>query len=150
MPVIVIFAMRTSPFFLAAAIVTTPSHMTYHMTLSHHSVSYSILEIASFTNTSSLTTSSHIESRDSVVARLMLPPSSYRFPSGEERILTHVSCLQYLSAHTGVPVPKVYDSCTTSDNPIGAPYILMQAVAGKNLLDQGTGLALHSVSTNTA
>jgi len=37
-----------------------------------------------------------IESRDSVIARLMLPPSSYQSTSSEEGILNYVACLQFL------------------------------------------------------
>jgi Phosphotransferase enzyme family len=75
----------------------------------------------------------------------MLPQYSNYYPSNEEATLNHIACLQYLRAHTSVPVPEVYDACATSKNPIGAPYILMQAIVGSNLLDQGIGLALNSI-----
>ena len=81
-----------------------------------------------------------------MVARLTLPRYSDNLFSCEDWTPNYVACLQYLRANTSVPVPEVYDACETSNNPIGAPYILMQAIVGNNLLDQGTSCALHSIS----
>ncbi|KAL1850970.1 hypothetical protein VTK73DRAFT_9588 [Phialemonium thermophilum] len=50
-------------------------------------------------------------------------------------LVSEVATLRYLRTQCAVPVPEVYSFSGTSDNDIGAPYILMSKAAGRPLSD---------------
>ncbi|KAL8880661.1 MAG: hypothetical protein Q9192_007971 [Flavoplaca navasiana] len=63
-----------------------------------------------------------------LIARLPYPitvPKRYATAS-------EVATIRFAQLH-GCPVPKIYDYSTTSVNPVGAEYIIMEKVAGKPL-----------------
>ncbi|KAL8883417.1 MAG: hypothetical protein Q9192_007179, partial [Flavoplaca navasiana] len=63
-----------------------------------------------------------------LIARLPYPitvPKRYATAS-------EVATIRFAQLH-GCPVPKIYDYSTTSANPVGAEYIIMEKVAGKPL-----------------
>ncbi|KAH0553043.1 hypothetical protein GP486_006762 [Trichoglossum hirsutum] len=88
-----------------------------------------------------------LKNGDPIVARLS-PPSitpTFRSTSSEYKTKNYAAWLRYLRTHTDIPVPEVYDACAISKNAIRAPYILMQAIVGRNLLDHGTRLAIYPI-----
>lgn len=65
-----------------------------------------------------------------VLARLPYPatlPKRYT-------IANEVATMDFVRSH-GLPVPKVFDYSTTTENPVGAEYMIMEKVAGKQLGD---------------
>ncbi|KAJ7675120.1 hypothetical protein B0H17DRAFT_1334771 [Mycena rosella] len=49
-----------------------------------------------------------------------------------------VATLRYVQKNTTIPVPEVYHAVSTTDNPVGARYMLMQRIPGQLLLSQWT------------
>ncbi|KAE8396791.1 kinase-like domain-containing protein [Aspergillus pseudonomiae] len=49
---------------------------------------------------------------------------------GMKLLASEAATLRYLRAHSDVPVPEVYDYCTSSDNDIGIPFIFMSEASG--------------------
>ncbi|KAL8972520.1 MAG: hypothetical protein Q9197_002745 [Variospora fuerteventurae] len=71
-----------------------------------------------------------------LIARLPYPitiPKRYATAS-------EVATIRFVGTH-GIPVPKIYDYSTTSRNPVGAEYIIMERVAGKSLRTCWTSMA---------
>ncbi|KAI9708771.1 MAG: hypothetical protein M1820_003726 [Bogoriella megaspora] len=66
-----------------------------------------------------------------IVARLPYPVA---FPS-QLTVASEVATLGLVKSH-GVPVPNVLDYSTTSENPIGVEYILMEKAQGEELGDR--------------
>lgn len=63
-----------------------------------------------------------------VVAKLPYPSTiPKRYATASE-----VATMDLVRLH-GVPVPKIYDYSTTSQNPVGCEFIIMERVAGKEL-----------------
>jgi hypothetical protein len=71
--------------------------------------------------------------------------NAVRSSSIEYRAKNYAARLRYLRTHTNIPVPEVYDACATTENSIGTPYIQMQTVLGRNLLDRETGLVIRPI-----
>ena len=74
------------------------------------------------------------------IARIRLPNTGAHSPSlpelEKEVLKSEVDTIKYVKAHTTIPVPEVYDynfNTNLSDNPIGAPYMLMKALEGRPL-----------------
>lgn len=44
-----------------------------------------------------------------------------------------ITTLNYVSENTTIPVPRIYDYDTSSDNPLGAPYMLMEEMPGHHV-----------------
>ena len=69
------------------------------------------------------------------VARIALPPFSTSVMPFSHReaaeIQSEISAIEYVSAHTTIPVPKIYDYNVEKTNQLGAPYILMKAIKGR-------------------
>ncbi|KAL8644843.1 MAG: hypothetical protein Q9210_007042 [Variospora velana] len=89
-----------------------------------HVISISKLAEGGFNRTFTITMHDGLE----LVARLPYPitiPKRYSTAS-------EVATIRFASYH-GVPVPKIHDYSTTSRNPVGAEYIIMEKVAGKSL-----------------
>ncbi|KAF8693964.1 Phosphotransferase enzyme family, partial [Rhizoctonia solani] len=54
--------------------------------------------------------------------------ASSAFP--KDKVLSEVATLRYISAHTSIPVPRVYACNTNTSNPVGAEYMIMEEVPG--------------------
>ena len=69
------------------------------------------------------------------VARIALPPFIDLPPPFSHRssaeIQSEISTIEYVSRHTSIPVPKIYDYNIETRNGLGAPYILMEAINGR-------------------
>lgn len=68
------------------------------------------------------------QDRTNVVVRLPYPctiPRAYG-------IASEVATMEYLRLH-GVPIPKVFDWSSSTDNPVQSEYIIMEKVPGKEL-----------------
>lgn len=71
------------------------------------------------------------------VARIQLKPQfihgadsvNQTSPSTQD-LVDEVLTLEYISKNTTIPVPRVFEYNAGSDNPLGAPYILMEEVRG--------------------
>src|ERR1700736_2276654 len=50
---------------------------------------------------------------------------------GLEVMQSEVDTMRYVSSHTSIPVPRVIAYDFQHDNPLGAPYMLMEEVSGK-------------------
>lgn len=69
------------------------------------------------------------------MARIALPPftaptAPFSHRSSAE-IQSEISTIEYVSRHTSIPVPKLYDYNIEAKNGLGAPYILMEAINGR-------------------
>lgn len=49
------------------------------------------------------------------------------------RDASEVATLRYLKRKTNIPVPEVYHQDLSPDNPVGAPYTLMEYIQGRHL-----------------
>ncbi len=63
-----------------------------------------------------------------VIVRLPYPSTIPR----EYGIASEVATMEYLRLH-GVPIPKVFDWSSSTDNPVRSEYIIMEKVQGKEL-----------------
>ncbi|UPX16688.1 uncharacterized protein EKO05_0007076 [Ascochyta rabiei] len=68
------------------------------------------------------------QDRMDVIVRIPYPSTIPR----EYGIVSEVATMEYLRLH-GVPIPKVFDWCSSSDNPVRSEYIIMEKVQGKEL-----------------
>jgi hypothetical protein len=91
---------------------------------------------------------------DTWIARLRFPKES---PEAYKDMLleSEVVAMRYISSNTTIPVPMVYGHDSRHSNPVGLPYILMQAMPGKRLWgggrtdfipDQHKGKVYHQVA----
>lgn len=55
----------------------------------------------------------------------------------EERLLSEVGTMIFVREHRNIPVPHVFAWASTSDNPTGAPYIIMEKLSGTHRSAQG-------------
>ncbi|KAH4122821.1 hypothetical protein HBI81_104630 [Parastagonospora nodorum] len=68
------------------------------------------------------------QDRMNVIVRLPYPSTIPR----EYGIVSEVATMEYLRLH-GVPIPKVFDWSSSTDNPVRSEYIIMEKVQGKEL-----------------
>jgi hypothetical protein len=68
------------------------------------------------------------QDRMNVIVRLPYPCTVPR----EYGIVSEVATMEYLRLH-GVPIPKVFDWRSSTDNPVRSEYIIMEKVQGKEL-----------------
>lgn len=66
--------------------------------------------------------------RLNVIVRLPYPSTIPR----DYGIISEVATMEYLRLH-GVPIPKVFDWISSTDNPVQSEYIIMEKVQGKGL-----------------
>jgi hypothetical protein len=96
--------------------------------------------VAQYEQTSSAMVESTLYSKISfqnsapMVARISKPQfdnaSDLKPRRGPAEMLSEVYTLDYVSQHTTIPVPRVFDYNVDANNPLGAPYILMEEVQG--------------------
>ncbi|KAI0359523.1 hypothetical protein OH77DRAFT_1571028 [Trametes cingulata] len=46
-----------------------------------------------------------------------------------------IIAMQYISSHTSIPIPRIHAHSSTTDNPLGHPYMIMDMVRGNRLYD---------------
>ncbi|KGO36870.1 Aminoglycoside phosphotransferase [Penicillium expansum] len=69
------------------------------------------------------------------------PELSYN--SVAKLLSSEAATLNYLRAHTEIPVPEVYSYCASPNNPLRIPYILMSKAQGKALETMWGGTDIH-------
>ncbi|OOF98680.1 hypothetical protein ASPCADRAFT_504297 [Aspergillus carbonarius ITEM 5010] len=52
---------------------------------------------------------------------------------GKKLLSSEAATLRYLKAHSDIPVPEIYDYCSSSDNEIGIPFMFMSEAPGRPL-----------------
>jgi len=52
---------------------------------------------------------------------------------------SEVYTMMYIREHSTIPVPEVFDFNTSFNNPVGAPYILMECIMGNSVTDLSGG-----------
>ena len=75
------------------------------------------------------------------IARFRMPPIDPDDEDGEGSVLLHreVDCIQLVKERTTMPVPVVYGYRTSINDDIGAPFILMECLAGNVASDLNSG-----------
>ncbi|KAF5311139.1 hypothetical protein D9619_008052 [Psilocybe cf. subviscida] len=71
-----------------------------------------------------------------VVARLVAPVKPLFKTEGE------IAAMDFVRRHTTLPVPEVFSYCSEADNPVGAEWIIMEHVSGKEMSDVWDNLSL--------
>ena len=65
-----------------------------------------------------------------LIARIPYPSTAPKFFA----VASEVATMDFLRSH-GIPVPKVYDYSATSENTVGAEYIIMEMLQGSSIGD---------------
>ncbi|KAK7454031.1 hypothetical protein VKT23_011542 [Stygiomarasmius scandens] len=66
-----------------------------------------------------------------------------RCTQSEEKIFSEVATMQYVRAHSTIPVPEIYLFDASSENEIGMQYIVMQRIEGKHLYSMWDDLPIE-------
>jgi len=70
------------------------------------------------------------------IVRIRKPPlsklseSQFQREHSAQDMCDEITTLKYVSEHTTIPVPRIYDYDAGSDNSLGAPYMLMEEMPG--------------------
>ncbi|POR35308.1 hypothetical protein TPAR_04517 [Tolypocladium paradoxum] len=68
--------------------------------------------------------------RDRSVVRIPLIP---RLGCPEEKLRSEIATMKFISAKTSIRIPKLYGYSTTSDNPIGVPFMVIEYIDATEL-----------------
>ena len=69
-----------------------------------------------------------------MVARISKPPfDNAKSRLGPAEMLSEVQTIEYVSQHTTIPVPRVVDYNVDPNNPLGAPYVLIEEIQGRHV-----------------
>ncbi|KAF7553693.1 hypothetical protein G7Z17_g3435 [Cylindrodendrum hubeiense] len=63
-------------------------------------------------------------------------------PGNELRDNSEIATCRYVKSHTNIPVPEIYHVDLDPDNDVGAPYVLMEKMPGKDLYNMWDDLAI--------
>jgi aminoglycoside phosphotransferase (APT) family kinase protein len=69
--------------------------------------------------------------------RVRDPDENITPANGEKVLHSEVATMKFLKRKTTIPVPTVFAYDSSYDNAVGQPYILMEAMTGKNLWGGG-------------
>ncbi|KIJ33074.1 hypothetical protein M422DRAFT_213623, partial [Sphaerobolus stellatus SS14] len=57
-------------------------------------------------------------------------------PLLEKNLQANIDVMNFIGAHTTIPLPRIYGYSTNVDNPLGRPYVFMQLMSGKLLWER--------------
>ncbi|KAI1940371.1 hypothetical protein LOZ66_001963 [Ophidiomyces ophidiicola] len=82
-----------------------------------------------------------MENGNEVVARIPTPIAGPPFYTTASEVAT----MDFLRTILNIPIPQVFAHCSTTDNPVGAEYVIMERIRGESLASRWLTLSTNEI-----